>query len=101
MAIEQPLSDERLAGTASPWWLHREYSTIYVEAKCRDSGLTQEVAAIGPKEGGREQQEADARLIVAARDLLAALQRIVSEGDFTAPEGMKRIAIEAIAKVLP
>jgi hypothetical protein len=31
--------------------------------------------------------------------LLEALQRIVKEGDYTAPEGMTRIAKEAIAKV--
>lgn len=31
-------------------------------------------------------------------DLLAALKKIVSEGDYTAPEGMKRIACDAIAK---
>jgi hypothetical protein len=42
--------------------------------------------------------EANLRLIAAAPDLLAALRKIVSDGDFTAPEGMKRIACDAIAK---
>lgn len=41
---------------------------------------------------------ANARLIAAAPDLLEALQRIVDEGDYTAPEGMKKIARDAIAK---
>lgn len=31
-------------------------------------------------------------------ELLAALKKIVSDGDYTAPEGMKRIAKDAIAK---
>lgn len=51
---------------------------------------------------GREpynaEQLANAQLIAAAPDMLAALKKIVSEGDFTAPEGMKRIALDAIAK---
>lgn len=32
-------------------------------------------------------------------ELLDAHQKIISEGDYTAPEGMKRIALEAIASV--
>lgn len=34
----------------------------------------------------------------AAPTMLAALRKIVSDGDLTAPEGMKRIARDAIAK---
>lgn len=43
-------------------------------------------------------RKANAALIAAAPDLLEALRRIVSESDYTTPEGMKQIAREAIAK---
>lgn len=42
---------------------------------------------------------ADARLITAAPELLEALKKIITDGDYTAPEEMKRIARAAIAKV--
>lgn len=45
-----------------------------------------------------DQMRAWARLFAAAPNLLAALKKIVSDGDYTAPEGMKRIAQEAIDK---
>ena len=60
--------------TKGPWWLHREYSTIYVEGSARDARVVQEVAAVGPKEGGPVQQLADAFLIVSAPDMLGLLQ---------------------------
>ena len=41
---------------------------------------------------------ANARLIAAAPTLLAALEKIVSDGDYTNPEEMKRIARAAIAQ---
>lgn len=50
---------------------------------------------------GDQRMDANARLIAAAPALLEALQRIVDEGDYTAPEGMKKIAREAIAKASP
>ena len=60
--------------TPGPWWAKREgFSTIYVEARI-EGGLIQEVAACGPTEAGKEQQEANARLIAAAPELLEALQ---------------------------
>lgn len=68
------LSEERAAHTPGPWWIHREYSTMYIEGKARDERVVQEVAAVGPKEGGSEQQAADARLIAAAPELLEALR---------------------------
>jgi hypothetical protein len=43
-------------------------------------------------------RKADALLIAAAPDMLEALKKIVSEGDYTAPERMKRIAQAAIDK---
>ena len=62
--------------TPGPWSSHRVgASTIYIESRIR-IGVLQEVAACGPTEAGPEQQEANARLIAAAPDLLKALQRI-------------------------
>lgn len=51
-----------------------------------------------PDEFPHAVSKANARLIAAAPDLLAALHKIVSDGDYTAPEEMKRIARAAIAK---
>lgn len=60
--------------TPGPWFTHRSgFSTVYVEARI-DGGLLQEVAACGPTEKAAEQQDANARLIAAAPDLLEALQ---------------------------
>lgn len=60
--------------TPGPWFAKREgFSTVYIEARLR-AGVLQEVAACGPTEAGQEQQEANARLIAAAPDLLAALE---------------------------
>lgn len=63
--------------TPGPWFITGSM-TRYVEAKI-DGGLIQEVAAIGPTnaDGGYgEQQQANAQLIVAAPDLLAALEEL-------------------------
>ena len=60
-------------GTPGPWFEYREgFSTVYIEAKLR-YGVIQEVAACGPTEAGQEAQSANARLIAAAPELLAAL----------------------------
>jgi len=59
--------------TPGPWFTKREgFSTVYVEARLRGSTI-QEVAACGPTEAGAEQQEANARLIASAPELLEAL----------------------------
>jgi hypothetical protein len=63
------------AHTPGPWFTTRPHGTIYIEARLRGSTL-QEVAAVGPTEAP-EQQEANARLIAAAPDLLEALQQLV------------------------
>ena len=63
--------------TPGPWVVVGRL-TKYVEARL-PSGLIQEVAACGPTaadEGYGQQQEANARLIAAAPDLLEALQDI-------------------------
>lgn len=60
--------------TPGPWFTHREgFSTVYIEARI-GGGLIQEVAACGPTNQGSEQQEANARLIAAAPELLEALR---------------------------
>lgn len=60
--------------TPGPWFTTREgFSTVYVEARLRGS-ILQEVAACGPTELGSEQQEANARLIACAPELLEALE---------------------------
>lgn len=46
---------------------------MYIEARI-GGGMLQEVAACGPTAEGSEQQEANARLIAAAPELLAALE---------------------------
>ena len=59
--------------TPGPWFSHRAgFSTVYVEARI-GGGWLQEVAACGPTEAGQEQQEANARLIAAAPELLEVL----------------------------
>ena len=65
------------AATPGPWYATGKL-TRYVEARI-DGGLIQEVAACGPTKadgGYGPQQEANARLIAAAPDLLEALQDI-------------------------
>lgn len=64
------------AHTPGPWWADdSRYGTIYIEANAViDKRLLQEICAVGPTESGREQQEANARLIAAAPDLLSAAE---------------------------
>lgn len=57
--------------TPGPWFTSRPHGTIYIEARMRGTTL-QEVAAVGPTETAN-QQEANARLIAAAPELLEAL----------------------------
>ena len=71
--------------TPGPWRTKREgFSTVYVEARI-DGGLIQEVAACGPTEAGLEQQEANARLIAAAPELLDALIALLGVAPSKAP----------------
>ena len=67
--------------TPGPWYVTGNL-TRYVEARI-DGGLIQEVAACGPTEadgGYGPQQEANARLIAAAPDLLEALIELADCG---------------------
>jgi len=62
--------------TPGPWFSpDRLHGTRYVEARI-DRGMLQEVAACGPTEKP-EQQEANARLIAAAPELLETLKNML------------------------
>lgn len=68
--------------TPGPWRTKREgFSTVYVEARI-DGGLIQEVAACGPTEAGRDQQEANARLICEAPGMLKLLQELQQSASY-------------------
>lgn len=89
--------------TPGPWYAKREgYSTVYVKARILGR-LIQEVAACGPTDAGQDQQDANARLIAAAPELLEALKAFVADwSDDTGMSGPSyesvRFAREAIAK---
>jgi len=74
------------AHTPGDWFAKRDgFSTVYIECRIRP-GVLQEVAACGPTEAGPKQQEASARLIAAAPDLLVALKTMNAyweSGNFT------------------
>lgn len=75
------------SNTPGPWFTHREgWSTIYVEARI-GGGLIQEVAACGPTNAGSEQQEANARLISAAPELLEALKESLAALEWVVEQG--------------
>ena len=60
--------------TEGEWFTKRDgWSTVYVECRI-GGGMLQEVAACGPTASGPDEQEANARLIAAAPDLLEAAQ---------------------------
>lgn len=60
--------------TKGEWFAKREgQSTVYIECRI-GGGWLQEVAACGPTANGSEEQEANAKLIASAPDLLEALQ---------------------------
>lgn len=69
--------------TPAPWFTKREgFSTVYVEARI-GGGWIQEVAACGPTEDGQLQQEANARLIAAAPELLEALKAVIEGCEYS------------------
>lgn len=69
--------------TPGPWGADSShYGTIYVEANAViDKRLVQEICAVGPTESGRDQQEANARLIAAAPELLEAAMAFIAPFD--------------------
>ena len=72
--------------TPGPWFApERTHGTIYVEARLRGT-LLQEVAACGPTEH-HSQQAANARLIAAAPELLAALRDLEAMAERYRPPG--------------
>lgn len=61
--------------TPGPWFTSQQGRlTIYIESRI-GGGMIQEVAACGPTVAGRDQQEANARLIAAAPALVEALKK--------------------------
>lgn len=89
--------NERASHTPGPWFTKREgFSTIYVEARI-GGGWVQEIAACGPTANGSTEQDANARLIAAAPEMLAALKAIVDcAGPGAGPE--IGLALDAIQK---
>ena len=64
--------------TPGPWCTHRcGFSSVYIEARV-GGGMLQEVACCGPTNEGSDQQEANARLIAAAPELLDALRGLLA-----------------------
>lgn len=69
--------------TGGEWFSKREgFSTVYVFSRI-GGGLVQEVAACGPTNDGQDQQEANARLLAASKNLYEALLLIEPDGDFS------------------
>jgi len=65
--------------TKGEWFAKRDgWSTVYIECRI-GGGMLQEVAACGPTFNGSEEQEANARLLAAAPDLLEALEDLKRE----------------------
>ena len=85
--------------TEGEWFAKRDgWSTVYVECRI-GGGMLQEVAACGPTANGTDEQEANARLIAAAPDLLEALSEIINDGGkFVMTNETHRKARAAIAK---
>lgn len=86
--------------TPGEWFTHREgFSTVYVESRI-GGGLIQEVAACGPTAAGSEQQEANARLMAAAPELMDALKALLNYDNLGAYEraDVRQKARAAIAK---
>ena len=59
--------------TPEPWFYHRQgFSTVYIEARI-GGGMLQEIAACGPCQDGTEQQDENARRIVACVNACAGV----------------------------
>jgi hypothetical protein len=83
--------------TKGEWFAKREgQSTVYIECRI-GSGWLQEVAACGPTANGSEEQEANAKLIAAAPDLLEALKNLENDNG-QIPDHAWKLVRDAIAK---
>ena len=72
--------------TPEPWFYHRQgFSTVYIEARI-GGGMLQEIAACGPCQDGTEQQDENARRIVACVNACAGVDAdLLEAGELDKP----------------
>ena len=72
--------------TPEPWFYHRQgFSTVYIEARI-GGGMLQEIAACGPCQDGTEQQDENARRIVACVNACAGVDTdLLEAGELDKP----------------
>ena len=72
--------------TPEPWFYHRQgFSTVYIEARI-GGGMLQEIAACGPCQDGTEQQDENARRIVACVNACAGVDTdLLEAGELSKP----------------
>ena len=84
--------------TPGPWFTHREgFSSVYIEARI-GGGMLQEVASCGPTNEGSDQQEANARLIAAAPEMLEALKAMIDAERVYESGGRSSEELDALEK---
>ena len=79
--------------TPEPWFYHRQgFSTVYIEARI-GGGMLQEIAACGPCQDGTEQQDENARRIVACVNACEGIDTKALE----IVDGAARLAVDDLA----